>query len=159
MLSPWHTSGTSVQVALTRGMSDEDPGYQFGGGLGVADDPIWKNGSLRPGRVSASEEKKNDRHTNFDVISVSQVKKIPFEESTPLSIRVTRTMFSSVTPTHFARHLTVNQPTYHRSKNLYQALTQIRPSNTILTKGSKLRSSADFNESQKWKLHGVPGSS
>jgi len=87
-------SGASVQVTLTRGVSDENPGDEFGG-LGFPDDPIWVNG--------------------FDVISVSRVKKIPFEEPTSLSIRVMGTTFSFVTPTHFALHPTVNHPTYHHS--------------------------------------------
>jgi hypothetical protein len=55
--SPWHTSGASVQVTLTPGRSDESPGDEFGGGFEFADDLIWEN-DPRPGRVSASEEKK-----------------------------------------------------------------------------------------------------
>jgi hypothetical protein len=50
-------SGASVQVTLTRGVSDENPGDEFGG-LGFPDDPIWVNGLVRAGRVSVSEEKK-----------------------------------------------------------------------------------------------------
>jgi hypothetical protein len=60
VLSPWHISGASVQVTLTPGVSDEiheNPGDEFGGELGFADDRIWANGP-RPGRVSAVEEKK-----------------------------------------------------------------------------------------------------
>jgi hypothetical protein len=72
VLSPWHISGTSVQVTLTGG-SDENPGDEIGGGLGFANGP-------RPGRVvSAVEERRYDSHINFDVISVPRVKKITFE--------------------------------------------------------------------------------
>lgn len=146
MLSPWHNSGASVQVTITPCVSDGNPGYEFGG---FADDHIWANGP-RPGRVSAVEERRFDSHTDFDVISVSRAKKIPFGEPTRL-----------ITPTHFTLHPTANHPTYHHSSwYIYQALTQIRPSNNILTKGSKLRSPADFSESrtQKWKLRRAPGS-
>lgn len=150
-------SGASVQVALPPSVSDENPGDEFAGGLGF--DQIWANGP-RPGRVSAVEEKKRyDSHTNFDAISVSRVKKIPLEEPTRLSIRVTGSTLSSVTPTHFVLHPTVNHPTHHHiSQNIYQALTQIRSSDTVLTKGSKLRSPADLSESQTWKRRGVLGS-
>jgi hypothetical protein len=59
--------------------------------------------------------------------------------------------------TSHALHLTVNHPTHHHiSLNIYPALTQIRPSNTVLTKGLKLWSPAEFSKSQK--LRGALGS-
>ena len=108
-------------------------------------------------------KRRHDSHTNFDLISISRVKKIPFEDSEPtrLSIRVMGTTLSSVTPTHFALHPAVNHPSHHHGcRNIYQTLTLIRPSNTILTNGSKLRSPTNFSvsESQKWKLRRAPGS-
>jgi hypothetical protein len=155
VLSPWHSSGARIQVTLTPG---GNPGDEFGGVLGSTDNQIWENGP-RPGRapVSAMEEKNYDRSTYFDLISVSPVKKITFKEPTCLSTRTTGQTSSSLTPIHFALHPTaVNHSTYHhRKSNLYQAFTQIRPSNTVLTKVSKLRSPADFSKSV---LHRAPRS-
>ena len=61
VLSPWHISGASVQVALTPGVSssEENPGDEFGRGLGITDDRMWALANEpRPGRVSAVEGKK-----------------------------------------------------------------------------------------------------
>jgi hypothetical protein len=90
-----------------------------------------------------------DNHTDFGLIRAPPVKGIPFEKPTRLSIRVTGTTSSSVTPTHFALQPTANHPTYRYygcQNHIYQTLTQTRPSNTILTKRPKLRSQADFRK-------------
>jgi hypothetical protein len=159
-LSPWHISGAGVQDTPILHISDYSRGdYEFGDGGGFTDDQIWTIDLTRPGRlplVSAVEKRRYDSHTDFDVISESRVKKILFEKPTRLPIRLTGTTFNSVTPAQLSPHPTVNHPTCHHNsqwQKLYRPLTQIRPSNTILTRGrgSKLRNPADFSESQRWK--------
>jgi len=150
VLSPWHTPEASVHISLTPYVANGNPEDEFT----ASADQIWENGS-RPGRVTVSKrrEKKTLIALPIGVISAPRIKETLLKEPTRHSIGVTRTTFlatfSSVIPTHFALHPTVNHPTYHRSRqNAYRALTQNRPSNTIRTKDSKLRSPADFRESQ-----------
>jgi hypothetical protein len=105
-----------VGIRMSPGMSDGSFGDAF---TSFADDQIRTNES-RPGRVSERhEEKKTEKKKTLtvDVISVSRVKKVLFEEPIRHSIRETRTTSGSVTPTCSALpvHPTVNHHIFRRS--------------------------------------------